>query len=132
MRQERIAALQTQAQAWAGKLDGQDGGVPGKGRKLSASGAKARLYHEVKEAHLAKIVKVHLKSDLFSYTVDEAALKQAELMDGKLMLVTNVADLTPPEVVQRNKALADIERGFRLLKCKRSSNHSRSMRRFTH
>jgi transposase len=116
LRQERIAALQTQAQAWAGKLDGQDGGVPGKGRKLSDSGAKARLYHEVKEAHLAKIVKVDLKSDLFSYTVDEAALKQAELMDGKLMLVTNVADLTPPEVVQRYKALADIERGFRVLK----------------
>jgi transposase len=37
-------------------------------------------------------------------------------MDGKLMLVTNVADLTPPEVVQRYKALADIERGFRVLK----------------
>ena len=32
-------------------------------------------------------------------------------MDGKLLLVTNVADLTPPEVVQRYKALADIERG---------------------
>ncbi|NBT68786.1 MAG: IS1634 family transposase, partial [Betaproteobacteria bacterium] len=29
---------------------------------------------------------------------------------------TNVADLTPPEVVQRYKALADIERGFRVLK----------------
>jgi transposase len=53
---------------------------------------------------------------LFSYAIDEAALKQAELMDGKLMLVTNVADLTPPEVVQRYKALADIERGFRVLK----------------
>ena len=37
-------------------------------------------------------------------------------MDGKLMLVTNVADLTPLEVVQRYKALADIERGFRVLK----------------
>ena len=60
--------------------------------------------------------RVDLKSDLFSYTVDEAALKQAELMDGKLMLVTNVADLTPPEVVQRYKALADIERSFRVLK----------------
>jgi transposase len=116
LRQERIAALQTQAQAWAGKLDGQDSGQTSRGRKLSDSGAKARLYHEVKEAHLAKIVKVDLKSDLFSYTVDEAALKQAELMDGKLMLVTNVADLTPPEVVQRYKALADIERGFRVLK----------------
>ena len=116
LRQERIAALQTQAQAWAGKLDGQDSGQASRGRKLSDSGAKARLYHEVKEAHLAKIVKVDLKSDLFSYAIDEEALKQAELMDGKLMLVTNVADLTPPEVVQRYKALADIERGFRVLK----------------
>ena len=32
------------------------------------------------------------------------------------MLVTNVADLSPPQVVQRYKALADIERGFRVLK----------------
>ena len=116
LRQERIATLQTQAQAWAGKLDGQDSGQASRGRKLSDSGAKARLYHEVKEAHLARIVKIDLKSDLFSYAIDEAALKQAELMDGKLMLVTNVADLTPPEVVQRYKALADIERGFRVLK----------------
>ena len=30
-------------------------------------------------------------------------------MDGKLMLVTHVADLTPTEVVQRYKSLADIE-----------------------
>jgi transposase len=116
LRRERIAALQAQAQAWAGKLDGQDSGQASRGRKLSDSGAKARLYHEVKEAHLAKIVKVDLKGDLFSYAVDEAALAQAELMDGKLMLVSNVADLTPPEVVQRYKALADIERGFRVLK----------------
>jgi hypothetical protein len=62
------------------------------------------LYHEVKEAHLAKIVKVDLKSDLFSCAIDEEALKQTELMDAKLMLVTNVAELTPPEVEQRYKA----------------------------
>ena len=53
-----IAALQEKAQQWAGKLDGQDAGVKAKGRKLSESGAKARLYHPVCEAHLAKIVKV--------------------------------------------------------------------------
>lgn len=120
LRSERIAALEAQAQAWAGKLDGQDGAPEGtkvgRGRKLSDSGAKARLYHEVKEAHLAKIVKVDLKGELFSYTIDEAALKQAQLMDGKLMLVTNVNDLNPAEVVQRYKALADIERGFKVLK----------------
>ncbi len=116
LRSERIAALKNKAQAWAGKLDGQDAGVTARGRKLSDSGAKARLYHEVCEAHLAKIVKVDLKSELFTYTVDEAAKAQAELMDGKLLLVTNVPDLTPQEVVQRYKALADIERGFRVLK----------------
>jgi hypothetical protein len=37
-------------------------------------------------------------------------------MDGKLLLVTNATDLTAQEVVQRHKALADIERGFRVLK----------------
>ena len=116
LRNERIAALQEQAQQWASKLDGQDAGVKGKGRKLSDSGAKARLYHAVCEAHLAKIIKVDLKGALFAYTVDEAAKAQAELMDGKLLLVTNVPDLTPQEVVSRYKALADIERGFRVLK----------------
>ena len=116
LRNERIAALQEQAQAWAGKLDGQDAGQKAKGRKLSDSGAKARLYRAVCEAHLAKIVKVDLKSELFTYTVDEAAKAKAELMDGKLLLVTNVPDLTPPQVLGRYKALADIERGFRVLK----------------
>ena len=38
------------------------------------------------------------------------------MMDGKLLLVTNTADLTPDEVVTRYKSLADIERGFRVLK----------------
>ena len=116
LRRERIAALQEKANQWAGKLDAQDVGVKARGRKLSDSGAKARLYHAVCDAHLARIVKVDLKSELFSYTVDEPSLAQAELMDGKLLLVTNVADLTPVEVVQRYKALADIERGFRVLK----------------
>jgi hypothetical protein len=31
-----------------------------------------------------------LKGELFSYAIDEKALQQAQLMDGKLMLVTNV------------------------------------------
>jgi transposase len=116
LRRQRIAALQAKAQQWAGKLDGQDVGALNPGRKLSDSGAKARLYHEVCEAHLARIIKVDLKTELFSYAIDEAAQSQAEMMDGKLLLVTNVADLKPAEVVARYKALADIERGFRVLK----------------
>lgn len=116
LRQSKITQLEEQAAQWVGKLDGQDEGKTAKGRKLSDSGAKARLYHAVKEARLAHILKVDLTSDLFTYTVDKAALAQAQLMDGKLMLVTNVPDLMPIEIVQRYKALADIERGFRVLK----------------
>ena len=37
-------------------------------------------------------------------------------MNGKLLLVSSATDLTASEVVQRYKPLADIERGFRVLK----------------
>ena len=115
-RQAKTAELEAQAVAWSGKLDGQDEGVRARGKKLSDSGAKARLYHAVKEARLAHILRVDLKSELFRYTLEEGALALAELMDGKLLLVTNVPDLSPAEVVSRYKSLADIERGFRVLK----------------
>lgn len=116
LRQEKLQALEAQAAAWAGKLDAQDAGVKARGKKLSDSGAKARLYHAVKEAHLAHILRIDLKSELFAYDIDQDALALAELMDGKLLLVTNAPDLSPPEVVARYKSLADIERGFRVLK----------------
>jgi transposase len=112
----RIKALELRAQALTGKLDAQDEGQVHKGRKLSDSGAKARFFHEVSEAHLARIIQVDLKAELFSYTLNEGALARAQLMDGKLMLVTNVKDMTAAEVLQRYKSLADIERGFKVLK----------------
>ena len=115
-RLQRIQALQQRAEQLAGKLTAQDDGLVLRGRKLSDSGAKARFFHEVSDAHLARIIKVDLKSELFAYEIDETALARAQLMDGKLMLVTNVTDMTPAEVVQRYKSLADIERGFRVLK----------------
>lgn len=115
-RRTQIKDLEDKAARWAGKLDSQEGGTAHRGRKLSDSGAKARFYHEVKEAHLAKIIKVDMQSELFTYEIDDKALKQSELVDGKLLLVTNVKDLTPKEIVQRYKSLADIERGFRVLK----------------
>lgn len=55
LRKEKIAALEAKANAWVGELDAQDSGVKARGKKLSDSGAKARLYHEIKEAHLAHI-----------------------------------------------------------------------------
>lgn len=111
-----IQKLEAQAAQWTGKLDAQDTGQRGRGRKLSDGGARARFYHEVCQAHLSRIVRVDLKSELFSYAIDDKALAHARLMDGKLLLVTNTADLTPQEVLERYKSLADIERGFRVLK----------------
>ena len=115
-RQARIDALHQRAAQLAGKLDAQDEGKVQRGRKLSDSGAKARFFHEVSEAHLARIIKVDLKSELFTYEIDHAALARAQAMDGKLLLVTNVPDMSPHEVLMRYKSLADIERGFRVLK----------------
>ena len=116
LRRQRIATLQQRADELAAKLDGQDAGQVRRGRKLSDSGAKARFFHEVADARLSRIIKVDLASDLFTYDIDTQAQQRAELMDGKLLLVTNVLDLTPQEIVSRYKALADIERGFKVLK----------------
>ena len=116
LRRERIETLETQANTWVGKLDAQDAGVKARGKKLSDSGAKARLYHAVKDARLANIIRVDLKNERFAYEIDHDALALAELMDGKLLLVTNTPDLSPQGVVDRYKSLADIERGFRVLK----------------
>lgn len=87
-----------------------------RGRKLSDSGAKARFYHAVSEAHLSRIIKVDLAEELFSYHIDDKAKRLAEMMDGKLLLVTNAEGLAAQNVIQRYKSLADIERGFKVLK----------------
>jgi transposase len=68
------------------------------------------------EAHFSHLIKVDLKAELFSYTIDEEALRLAEMMDGKLLVVTNVQDMSPGQVIERYKSLADIERGFKVLK----------------
>lgn len=115
-RQQTLDELLRQAEQWTGKLDAQDEGQTSRGRKLSDSGAKARFYHAVCEAHLARIIQVDLQSELFSYAINESALELAQQIDGKLLLVTNTPDLTPRQVVDRYKSLADIERGFRVLK----------------
>ncbi|MBN6742966.1 IS1634 family transposase, partial [Acidithiobacillus sp. MC6.1] len=115
-RNARIEALIAQGDRWAGKLDDQDDGKKHRGRRLSDSGAKARFYHAVCEAHLSRIIPVDMAAQQFSYDIDEGARTLAERMDGKLLLVTNVQDLSPEEIVARYKSLADIERGFKVLK----------------
>jgi transposase len=115
-RDQLINELRQRADQLVGKLDAQDAGRVYRGRKLSDGGVTAKFYHEVCEAKLARIIKVDLTAELFTYDIDDTALARAQAMDGKLLLVTNVQDLSAQEVVARYKSLADIERGFRVLK----------------
>ncbi|MCC5888892.1 MAG: IS1634 family transposase [Gammaproteobacteria bacterium] len=115
-RDRKIAELTTEADRYFEKLDGQDAGRKYRGRKLSDGGVMARFYRDVSEAHLAHIIRMDLTSETFNYVLDTRALERARVIDGKLLLVTNVQDLKPEDVVARYKALSDIEQGFRVLK----------------
>lgn len=112
-RAKAIAKLEQHATQWAGK---QDTSKRDRGRKLSAGGVRAKFYRAVCQTHLTRIIQVDLKSEQFTYSIDDQALQRAQLMDGKLLLITNVPDLSPADVVQRYKALADSERGLGVLK----------------
>jgi transposase len=115
-RRERIAALEAFAEKLAAKLDSQDAGQTERGRRASDRGAYSRFSQAVREAELSRFFKIDLGADRFSYELDEEALSHAERVDGKLVLLTSVADFSPQQIVERYKALADIERGFRVLK----------------
>ncbi len=114
-RNKAITELLALGEQWGGKLDAQDGGARRRGRPLSDSSAKARFYHAVKDANLAHLIKVDLQAEAFSFTIDEDKQRYLELLDGKLLLVTNT-DAPAADVVGRYKSLADIDRGFRVLK----------------
>ena len=115
-RRARIAELDAMAQKMVGKLDAQDAGKTAKGRRASDRGAYSRFTRAVAEAELTRFLKADLNADRFSWSIDEDAIAEAELFDGKLALITNAPDLTAADAVARYKGLADIERGFRVLK----------------
>ena len=115
-RRAKIADIEALAQASVDKLEQQEQGKKSRGRKASDRGAYLRFVEAVREAHLSKILKADLAADSFSWDLDEAALERQEAFDGKLIVLTNVRQLTGAEVVDRYKRLADIERGFRVLK----------------
>ena len=115
-RRKQLADLHQQAEQWAGKLDAQDTGRRFKGRALSDSGVKARFFHAVQEASLGHVVETDLHGELFSYKIREAVLARLEMLDGKLLVVTNSPEPTSTEIIARYKSLADIERGFHVLK----------------
>jgi Transposase DDE domain len=120
-RRARIAELEAMAEKMVGKLDAQDAmreteGQAARGRRASDRGAYSRFTRAVAEAELTRFLKADFTADRFSWSVDEAAVAEAQLFDGKLALLTNAPDMGPADAVARYRTLADIERGFRVLK----------------
>ena len=98
-----------------GRLHGQDAGNRRKGRSLPDSGAKARLYHAVKDARLAHPIKVDVRSELVRFSIDDKPQRPLERLDGKLLMETNT-EADAAAAVARHKSLARNEQGFRRLK----------------
>ncbi len=111
-----VAELEAMDEKMVARLDAQDEGQTTRGRRASDRGAYSRFTRAVAEAELTRFLKADLNADRFSWHVDEGAMARAELFDGKLALITNAPDLTAADTVARYKDLADIERGFRVLK----------------
>ena len=91
-RRARIAELEAMAEKMVGKLDAQDAGKTAKGRRASDRGAYSRFARAVAEAELTRFIKADLNADRFSWSVDDDAIAEAQLFDGKLALITNDSD----------------------------------------
>jgi hypothetical protein len=115
-RRGRIAELDAMAEKMVSRLDAQDEGQTARGRRASDRGAYSRFTRAVAEAEMTRFLKPDVTADRFSWSVDAEAVAEAALFDGKLALITNAPDLTAADAVTRYKGLADIERGFRVLK----------------
>lgn len=115
-RRTHIAQIDQLAQRLVDKLDAQDKGQSERGRRATDRGAYSRFARAVADAALTRFIKADYRAELFSYDIDEQAIRAAERFDGKLVLLTSVTDMSAAQVVERYKSLADIERGFRVLK----------------
>lgn len=115
-RREKLDELKAMGQKLADKLDRQDSGKKSRGRKASDRGAYARFYRAVSDAEMTRFLSLDFDAELFTFEENAEAVARAEALDGKLVLITNVKPMDAADVVSRYKALADIERGFRVLK----------------
>ena len=116
MRARRVVKALRVSRKLADKLNGQEEGRRSRGRRLSDSGAKITFSKVLAEKKLTRLIKIEVEDDIFTWYWDVEELKRDLELDGKLILLTNVKDLSATELVHQYKDLADIERGFRVLK----------------
>lgn len=115
-RRHKIHRVDQLGEALARRLEAQQAGKPGRGRRSTDRSAHRRFHQQILRHKLSNIVQPDLGSEDFRYDIDEKAWSAAERLDGKLLLVTSLDEYDSHEIVERYRALADIERGFRTLK----------------
>lgn len=87
-------------------------------RRATDRGTYKRFAQELRDRKLSRFFRPDWKAALFSYARQDEAVAAAEAFDGKLYVLTSLAkDAFPAAaIIERYKSLADIERGFRVLK----------------
>ena len=100
----------------AEKLGSQDASIKEQRRRASDRGDFVRFSRAVQDVHFIRFLKAETHADGFAFEVNQVAIRKAECLDGKLILLTNVHDMPTDEIGSRYKALANIERGFSVLK----------------
>ena len=115
-RARRLREVLQLARTLEAKWTAQDAGEKGRGRRLTDAGAKLQLQQAIAERHLAALLHVDQEAEVFRGWWNPAAFRQVWQRDGKLVLITHVLAVEAAKVVAHYKALADSERGFRVLK----------------
>jgi len=115
-RAERLVSVLRTVRGLVGRLEAQERGEGRRGRPLTEEGAKVRLYELTGKKKVRRFIRVDIEDPVLTWYWDVEALKRDLMFDGKLVLITNVRDLDARDAVRRYKGLADIERGFRVLK----------------
>ncbi len=87
-------------------------------KKANDRSAYVRFAKELKDRKLTKYFTIDWNAADFTFEQNEAAILASEALDGKLVLLTSLSESesSSAQTVLRYKALADIERGFRVLK----------------
>jgi transposase len=111
-RQDRIG----KADGWISNIVGKLQNPSGRGRTLSAQRAYDRIRDYLRDKNLLGLYHLELCGNELSVTKDRKALNWEESIDGMLLLETTDLELSPQDIVERYKELAEIERGWRTLK----------------
>jgi len=116
MRAKRAVKALALARKLAGKLNDQADGAPHRGRRLTDAGSKITFGQELSKLKLTRLIEIETDDETFWWDWNVKELKRDLELDGKLVILSNVRDLTAEQLVAQYKDLADIERGFRVMK----------------